>query len=97
MWDTTKNHYKGVNLVFISHEYYIIYKFLLILMCVSSSSLGPVSLCPGCTSAIGLLCSPKHSIQHRFNNPVPLIRRQRSLTEAVLISFGSAISLPKAL
>jgi hypothetical protein len=53
----------------------------------SSSSLGPVSLCPGCTSALGLLCSPKHSIQHRFNNPVPLIKRQRSLTETVLISL----------
>jgi hypothetical protein len=25
----------------------------------SSSSLGPVSLCPGCTSALGFLCSPK--------------------------------------
>jgi hypothetical protein len=23
----------------------------------SSSSLGPLSLCPGCTSALGLLCS----------------------------------------
>jgi hypothetical protein len=28
----------------------------------SSSSLGPVSMCPGCTSAVGLLCSPKHFI-----------------------------------
>jgi hypothetical protein len=46
----------------------------------SSSSLGPVSLCPGCTSALG-------SIQLRFNNPVPLIKRQRSLTEAMLISL----------
>jgi len=27
----------------------------------SSSSLGPVSLCPRCTSALGLLYSPKHS------------------------------------
>ena len=27
----------------------------------SSSSLGPVSLCPGSTSALGLLYSPKHS------------------------------------
>jgi hypothetical protein len=24
----------------------------------SSSSVGPVSLCPGCTSAVGLLCLP---------------------------------------
>jgi hypothetical protein len=58
---------------------------------------GPVSLCAGCTSDLGLLCSPKHSIQHRFNNPVPLIKRQRSLTEAVLMSFGSAVSFPKTL
>jgi hypothetical protein len=56
-----------------------------------------VSLCPGCTSALGLLCILKHSIQHRFNNPVPLIKRQRYLSEAVLISFGSAISFPKTL
>jgi hypothetical protein len=62
-----------------------------------SSSSGPVSLCPGRTSALGLLCSPKHSVQHRFNNPVPLIKRQMSVTEAVLISFGSAISFPKTL
>jgi hypothetical protein len=41
------------------------------------------------------LCSPKHFIQHRFSNPVPLIKRQRSLTEAMLISFGSANSFPK--
>jgi hypothetical protein len=60
-------------------------------------SVGPVSRCPGSTSALGLLCSPKHSIQHRFNNPVPLIKGQRSLTEAVLISFGSASSFPKTL
>jgi hypothetical protein len=38
----------------------------------TSSSLGPVSLCPGCTSAFGLLYSPKYSNQHRFNSPVPL-------------------------
>jgi hypothetical protein len=30
----------------------------------------PVSLCPRCTSALGLLCYPKYSIQFRFNNPV---------------------------
>jgi hypothetical protein len=28
---------------------------------------------------------------------VPLIKRQRSLTEAVLVSFGSAVSFPKTL
>jgi len=41
--------------------------------CSSFSSLGPVSLCPRCTSALGLLCNPKYSNQYRFNNPVPLI------------------------
>jgi len=55
----------------------------------SSSSLGPVSLCPGYTSVLGLLYNPKYSNQYRFSNPVPLIKRQRSLTEAVLISFRS--------
>ena len=60
----------------------------------SSSTLEPVSLCPGCTSALGLLYSPKHSIQHRLNNPVPLIKRQRSLTGAVLI-FWFDNQLPK--
>ena len=59
--------------------------------------LGPVSLCSGCTTAVGLLYSLKHSIQHTFNNPVPLIKRQRSLTEAVLMSFGSTVSFPKTL
>jgi len=63
----------------------------------SSSCLRPVSLCPGCTSTLDLLYNPKHSIQHRFNNPVPFIKRQKSVTEAVLISFGSTVSLPKTL
>jgi hypothetical protein len=58
---------------------------------------GLVSLCPSCTSALGLLFSSKHPIQHRFSNPVPFIKRQRSLTEAVLISFVSAVSFPKTL
>jgi len=58
-----------------------------------SSSLGPVTLCPGCTSALGLLCNPKYSTQYRLNNPVPLIKRQRSLTEAVLI-FRRPLLLP---
>jgi len=61
----------------------------------SSSSLGPVSLCPGCTSALCLLCNPKYSNQYKFNNPVPLIKRHRSLTEAVLISFGSTSGFPE--
>jgi hypothetical protein len=54
-------------------------------------------ICPGCTAAEGLLCNPKHYIQHRFSSPVPLIKRQRFLTEAVLISFGSTNGYPKTL
>ena len=63
----------------------------------SSSSLGPVTLCPRCTSALGLLCNPKYSNQYTFNNPLPLIKRHRSLTEAVLISFGPTNGFPKTL
>jgi hypothetical protein len=56
---------------------------------------GPVCLCPRCTAALGLLYSPEYSIQHKFNNPVPLIKRQRSFAEAVLTSFGSTSEFPK--
>jgi hypothetical protein len=43
--------------------------------------------CPSflCTSTLGLLCNPKYSIQQPFSSPVPLIKRQRSLTKAVLL------------
>jgi hypothetical protein len=45
----------------------------------------PVSLIsPVCTALLGLLCYPKCSIQPRFSNPLLRIKRQRSLTEAVL-------------
>ena len=57
----------------------------------------PISLCPGCTSALGLLYNPKYSNQYRLSNPVSLIKRQRSLNEAVLISFGSTSGFPKTL
>jgi hypothetical protein len=60
-------------------------------------SLGPISLCHGCTSALGLLCNPKYSNQYIFSNAVPLIKRYRSLTETVLIYFGSANGFPKTL
>jgi hypothetical protein len=43
------------------------------------------------------LCNPKYSIQHRFSSPVPLMKRQRSLTEAVFISFGVTFGFPKTL
>jgi hypothetical protein len=64
----------------------------------SSSSLGPVSIIASvCTAALGVLCNPKYSIQPRFSSPVPRIKRQRSLTEAVLMSFGSTSRFPKTL
>jgi hypothetical protein len=49
-----------------------------------------------------LLCNPKYSSQYRFNNHVFLIKRDRSLTEAVLIYFGIlpfhlCLSLPRCL
>jgi len=59
--------------------------------------LGSVSLCTECTAALGLLYNPKYSIQHSLNNPAPRLKRQRSLTEAVLMSFGSTVSLTKTL
>jgi hypothetical protein len=33
------------------------------------------------------LCNPRYSNQYTFSNPVPLIKRHRSLTQAVLISY----------
>jgi hypothetical protein len=64
----------------------------------TSSSVGPVSIIvPVSTSALGLSCDPKYSTQHRFSSPVPLTERQRSLTEVVLISFGSTSGFPKTL
>jgi hypothetical protein len=54
----------------------------------SSSSLGPSADAPEAPQPWGLLCT-LIQCQHRFSNPVTLIKRHRSLTEAVLISFGS--------
>ena len=42
-------------------------------------------------------CAPVNFHQHIFSIPVSLIQRQRSLSEAVLISFGSTNSFPKML
>jgi hypothetical protein len=65
---------------------------------IFSSSLGHISIIASVrTSASGLLCNLNYSIQHSFNSPVPLIKRQRSLTEAVLISFGSTTRFPMTL
>ena len=68
-----------------------------VVSCSSSTTPWPVNWCPGHTSAFSLLCSPQHSIQHMFNHPVLLIKSQRSLTEAVLLSFGSTNIFPKTL
>ena len=40
-------------------------------------------------------CATLNFHQHRFSIPVSLIKRQRSLSEAVLISFGSTNGFPK--
>jgi len=40
-------------------------------------------------------CAALNFHQHRFNIPVSLIKRQRSLSEAVLVSFGSNKRFPK--
>jgi hypothetical protein len=61
----------------------------------SSASKAPISKRSGCTAALGLLCSPKYFIQHKFINPVPPMKRHKSFKEAMLISFGSANSFPK--
>ena len=42
-------------------------------------------------------CATLNFHQHRFSIPVSLIKRQRSLSEAVLISFGSKNGFPKML
>jgi hypothetical protein len=64
----------------------------------SSSSLGPVSIiAPDAPQPQAYCATLKYFIQHRFSSPVPLIKRKRSLTDAVLISFGSTTESPKAL
>jgi hypothetical protein len=59
--------------------------------------LGPVCVGSGSTSAFKAYCAALNFEQHRFIIPVSLIKRQRSLTEAVLISFGSTNGFPKIL
>jgi hypothetical protein len=59
-------------------------------------SLGPVSInSPVSAAAVGLLCNPKYYIQPRFSNPVPRMKRQRSLAEAVRMSVGSTSRYPE--
>jgi hypothetical protein len=52
---------------------------------------------PVSTAAVGLLCNPKYCIQPRFCNPVPRMKRQRSLTESVRMSVGSTARYPNTL
>jgi hypothetical protein len=59
--------------------------------------LGPVCLSSGSTSALRLIVRTLNFHQHRFSIPVSLIKRHRSLSEAVLISFGSTNYFPKML
>ena len=44
-----------------------------------------------------LIVQPKTLVQHRFSNPLSLIKRQRSLTEVVLMSSSSTDGYPKTL
>jgi hypothetical protein len=60
-------------------------------------NLGPVCFSYGSTSAFKAYCANLNFHQHRFIIPVSLVKRQRSLSEAVLISFGSINCLPKIL
>jgi hypothetical protein len=57
--------------------------------------LGPVCLSSGSTSALTLIVHTLNFHQHRFSIPVSLMKRQRSLSEDVLISFGSTNGFPK--
>ena len=60
--------------------------------------LGPVCLRSGFKHrSLLAYCATLNVIQHRFNIPVSLMKRQRSLIGAVLISFGLADSFPKML
>jgi hypothetical protein len=77
-----------------SFSFFFFYFFLLLLLFFSRARR---IIPPLCTVTLGLLWNPKYSIQHRFSSPVPRMKRQRSLTEAVLISFGSTSGFPKTL
>jgi hypothetical protein len=59
--------------------------------------LGPVCLSSGSISASRLIVHTLNFHQHRFSIPLSLIKRQRSLNEAELISFGSTNDFPKML
>jgi hypothetical protein len=64
----------------------------------NSFSLGPISIiAPDAPQPQAYCATLKYFLQHRFSSPVPLIKRQRSLTEAVLIPLGLTIESPKTL
>jgi hypothetical protein len=60
-------------------------------------NLGPVCISSGSTSAFKAYCANLNFHQHRFIIPVSLIKKQKSLSEAVLISFGSTNGFSKIL
>jgi hypothetical protein len=47
--------------------------------------------------SLRLTVQPQYVTQHSLNNPAPRMKRQRSPIEAVLMSFGSTVGLPKTL
>jgi hypothetical protein len=59
--------------------------------------LGPLCIGSGCTSPFKAYCATLNIYQHGFIISVSLTKRQTSLTEAVLNSFGSASYFPKIL
>ena len=63
----------------------------------SSSTLGPSANAPEAPQPRAYFAYPKCSIQHSLDNPVFLMKRHRSLTVAVHIYFGSAVSSPKTI
>jgi hypothetical protein len=70
----------------------------LVLETPTSSSQEPVHInAPVSIAALGLLCNPKYYIQPRFRNPMPRMKRQRSLTEVVRTFVGLTTRLLKTL
>jgi hypothetical protein len=47
--------------------------------------------------SLRLIVQPQYFVQHTVNNPAPRMKRQKSLIEDVLMSFGSTIGFPKTL
>jgi len=62
----------------------------------TTTTLGPSANAPEAPQP-EVYCATLNILHHRFSSPVSLIKRQRSLTEAVLISFGFTNSSPKTM